>query len=125
MLPNDEFIAKAHEILEKMDKHFSQQNDERFQQWDVQVPHVRLGQPQEIHGRRPGKRKMVLALRAAAQAQGKTGKHNIPSWNSMMAMDHKAVHAIGQRVFNGKFEEVLRGMPHGGAGDTPRIGEVT
>lgn len=118
----EELNTLINNVLEEMHKHFSQEQDQRYQTWDIPAPHVKLGRPQEVHGRRPGKRKMVLALRAAAKAQGMDNR--IPKWNSLIQMPREDVYRIGQREFGGRFDEVLRNMPSAGAGNNAKINDV-
>lgn len=118
----DELERRIEAILNDMDKHFSQEHDKRWVDWDVNEPHVKLGRPQEVHGRRPGKRKMVLALRAAAKAQGEAS--TIPKWNDLIRMGRSEIYQIGQRHFKGKFDDALKAIPESGAGVNPRVDDI-
>lgn len=120
----EEELAKLiSDVIEEMQKHFSQENDNRFNLWDIPAPHLRLGRPQEVHGDRPGKRRMVLALRAAAKAHG-LDTRAVPKWNDLIRMDRDQVYEIGQRTFGGRFDDVLNAMPRGGAGTNLRMDDM-
>lgn len=76
------------------------------------LPHAHHQQP---HGRRPGKRSLMVGLRALAEERPDLAR-KIPSWNAMLGMDHQQVLDIFEKHY-GQIK------PAAGAGDIVRVVE--
>ena len=126
MDPKDikDVLSGIDSIIDKLEKHFSIENDERHHSpwnWDITEPHNEVGEPQEPHGGEPGKRRMATALRALAE---KRGKSSIPKWLKLIELTSEQLNALGEKHFGDKWAQALESVASGKAGENKRMDEV-